>query len=60
MLFAKFAIISAATNSSLGIVNCFFDNVDLPAIVPYLVPDDCHMTAYATAHAPSKFVSPNT
>ena len=45
MLFAKFAIISAATNSSLGIVNCFFDNVYLPAIVPYLVPDDCRMTA---------------
>ena len=60
MLFAKFAINSAATNSSLGIANCFFDNVDLPVTDPYLVPDDCRMTAYATAHAPSKFASPNT
>ena len=60
MLFAKFATICAATNSSLGIVNCFFDNLDLLIINPCLVPDDCLMTAYATAHVPSKLASLNT
>ena len=60
MLFAKCADIYVATNSSLDIVNCFFDNLDLLAINPCLVPDGCRMTAYATAHVPSKLASPNT
>ena len=60
MLLAKFATICAATNSSLGIVNYFFDNLDLLAINPCLVPDGCRMPAYATAHVPSKLASPNT
>ena len=60
MLFAKFATICAASNPSTDIVNCFFDNFDLLAINPYLVIDGCRMTAYATAHVPSKLTSPNT
>ena len=60
MLFVKFATICAAANSSLGIINCFFENLDLLAINPCLVSDVCRMTAYATAHVPSKLASPNT
>ena len=60
MLSVKYATIYAATNSSLGIVNCFFDNLDLLKINPCLIPDGCCMAAYATAHAPSNLASPNT
>ena len=60
MLFAKFTTICAATNSILGIINYFFDNLDLLATNSCLVPDGCCMTAYATAHVPSKFASPDT
>ena len=60
MLLAKFSAICTATNSSLGIVDCFFDNLDLLEINPLLLPDGCFMTAYATAHVPSKLASPNT
>ena len=60
MLFAKFTTICAATNSSVGIVNCFFDNLDLLAVSPCLVTDAYRMTACATAHVPSKFPSSNT
>ena len=59
MLFAKFAIVCAATSSSLGIVDFFFGNLDLLAINPSLNPDGCRMTAYATVHAPIKLASPN-
>ena len=54
MLFAKFTTICAATNSILGIINYFFDNLDL------LATNSCCMTAYATAHIPSKLASPDT
>ena len=60
MLFGKFATICADINYSLGIVNCFFDNLDLLAINPCLVPDGCCMTAHATVHVPNKLASPNT
>ena len=60
MLFAKFSTICAATNYSLGIANCFFDNLDLLATNPCLVPDGCHMNAYTTAHVASNLASPNT
>ena len=60
MLFAKFATICAGTNSSLVIVNCFFGNLDLLTINPCLVPDDCLITAYGTAHIPSKLAFLNT
>ena len=60
MLCAKFAAISATTNSSLGIINCFFNNLDLLAINPCLIPNGCSMTAYPSAHVPSKPASPST
>ena len=60
MLYAKFATICATTDSSLGISNCFFGYLDLVAIDPCLVPDDCRITIYATAHVPSKLSSPDT
>ena len=50
MLSAKFATICAASDSSLFIVNCFFDNLDLLAINTCLIPDGCHMAAHATAY----------
>ena len=60
MLFAKFATICAATNSSLGIVNCFFDNFDLLGINPFLFPHGCLMTAYNTGLVQSKLASLST
>ena len=54
MFSARFATIWAAANSSLGIVICFFDSLDLLAINLCLIPDSCCITAYATAHVPSK------
>ena len=60
MLSPKSATIYVATDSSLGIVNCFFDHLGLPAIDSCSVPDGCRMTAYATEHIPSKFAYPNT
>ena len=59
MLFAKSATICAATNFSFGIVNCFFENLNLLAVNTCLVPDGCRMTAYATTHVPVKLASRN-
>ena len=56
MLSAKFATIFSAINSNLDIVHCF-DNLNLLAINPCLVPDGCHMTSYSTAHVPSTWIS---
>ena len=60
MLSSKLATICAVTNFGLAIVNCFFHNLDFLAINSCLVPDACCMTAYATAHLPSKLAPPNT
>ena len=60
MLSAKFVALCATTNSSLGIVSCFFDNLDLHAFDSSLIPDSCGMAAYATVRFPSKLASRNT
>ena len=60
MLSAKFATFCTATNSSLSIVNFFFDNLVLLTINSCSVLDGCRMTAYGTAYVPSKFASQNT
>lgn len=59
MLFAKFTTICAATNCSLGIVNCFYEKIKLLTIDPFLIADGCCMTVYATANVPSKVASQN-
>ena len=41
MFSAKFPTIYVVTNSSLGIVSCFFDNVGLLGIDTCFIPDGC-------------------
>ena len=57
---AKFSTVCAATNSSLGIVNWYFDNLYLLSNNPCLIPAGCCMTAYAAAYVLRKLASRNT
>ena len=59
MFSARFATITAAISSNLGMDVLFFDSSDFLEIIPCVFDEVCWITAYATALVPIMLVSPN-